>query len=67
MNRQTAKTGMTQQDELSRLAKLRASHKRLEQEILDSGFKLMSPEEMRQLHTGKVYAQIIPKKKDEKD
>lgn len=56
-----------QENEQSRLSKLRASHKRLEQEILDSGLKLMSPEEMRQLHTGKVYAQIIPKKKDEKD
>jgi len=56
-----------QENEQSRLSRLKALHKELEQQILDSGLKLMSPEEMRQLHTGKVYAQIIPKKKDEKD
>jgi len=56
-----------QENEQSRLSRLRALHKELEQQILDSGFTLMSPEEMRQLHTGKVYAQIIPKKKDDKD
>ena len=56
-----------QENEQSRLSRLRALQKELEQQILDSGLKLMSPDEMRQLHTGKVYAQIIPMKKDEKD
>ena len=64
-NRQKTKTGMTQQDEQSRLSKLRASYKRLEEELLSSGFILMSPDEMRQLHTNKVYGRLIPKKKGE--
>lgn len=54
-----------QENEQSRLSKLRASHKRLEQEILNSGFILMSPDEMRQLHTNKVSGRLIPKKKGE--